>query len=386
MAWKLGLLTTLDHNPGDDFIREGILAVIRSLSADEPPHVEAVNKHRPFSVYPNWHPARYAHEAGWNLKRGGTFLRRHTPKLAPLGFSRFDRCDLVIQCGTPVLWPDCRNSEWADPIWRDVLARLAPQLPVLNLGGGSCYPWQRQPVTLVGDPDEQFVRLMLRTSALTTVRDHHARQLLGSLGADVRQMPCPASLAGQSFVQPTPARRKVLINYMAGGGHYRWAQAVTAEAWETTMCAAIAQLTREWDLVFMCHSAGEAELAARLWPALPRVTPQTPQEYFAAAQGAAFGVFNRLHAGVACAGLGIPSVCIGTDTRNLMAAALGLPTIFVPEATTPVLLDVIAKLIATRDRESMRLLALREQTFASYVELLRPWVEFAQGRGRRPAS
>jgi hypothetical protein len=85
-------------------------------------------------------------------------------------------------------------------IWRDVLARLARQgVPVLNLGGGSCYPFERCPTTLYGSPDEKFIRLMLDTAQLTTVRDRLAQQLFGSLA---HKMGIPVKLNAHSGGMP----------------------------------------------------------------------------------------------------------------------------------------------------------------------------------------
>jgi hypothetical protein len=50
-----------------------------------------------------------------------------------------------VQCGAPVLWPNCNKCEWAEPLWYSVIGRLHKKTPVLNLAAGSCYPWEKQP-------------------------------------------------------------------------------------------------------------------------------------------------------------------------------------------------------------------------------------------------
>jgi hypothetical protein len=197
------LLTTLQTNIGDDFIRAGLLHAIGRLAGADAVNYVAVNKHEPNTVYPPGHPIRLAYRRGFRPYPKTRLLRRAIEiVLPPFGFSRFDRCDLIVQCGTPVLWHGCRYSEWARPIWRDVLARLARRgVPVLNLGGGSCYPWERQPATLIGDADEDFVRLMLGAARVTTGRDRLMSALCRSLGHDVDPLPCPAL--------PCPAGRAV---------------------------------------------------------------------------------------------------------------------------------------------------------------------------------
>ena len=100
----------------------------------------------------------------------------------------------------------------------------------------------------------------------------------------------------------------------------------------------------------------------------------TVREYFEFVRPTAFAVLNRLHAGVALAGLGIPSVCIGTDTRMLMAQSVGLPVFFVRDVSAGKILAAVATLAKKRTAESARLLALRASTFDRYQAILAPWL------------
>ena len=125
----------------------------------------------------------------------------------------------------------------------------------------------------------------------------------------------------------------------------------------------------------IAHNQKEMEIARQLWPDLPRTCPAGPPEYFETARDAAFGIFNRMHASVSLAGLGIPSVAVGTDSRNLMVENVGLPVLFVKEATTSRILTAIADLLRHREKESRRLLDLRETTLREYEGCLRPFFD-----------
>jgi hypothetical protein len=374
---KLGLLTTLNTNIGDDFIREGLLRCIRSIAPEAKLDLVVINKHEPQAIYPRWHPIRWLDKKRakprW-LTKPFRLLAGHF--LPPLGGTVFDDCNLLIQCGTPVLWPGCRDGEWAQLIWRDVFARLARTgKPLLNLGGGACYPMEHLPETLQGDPDEAFARLMLDSARLTTVRDKLACRLFTSVGGRVQQHCCPALLAAQAHVVPSPPTRKVLINYMAGGGHYDWGQGIDAKLWEDTMRKTVRHLEHlGWEPLFLAHNLKELALAADIWPNLPRICPASVRDYFEIARDAAFGVVNRLHASVALAGLGIPSLAVGTDSRNLMVELTGLPVFYVKEAALDRIIATIDYLQSHRDLESRRLLALQEATLTEYQDYLRPYL------------
>ncbi len=374
---RLGLLTTLATNIGDDFIRDGLLHVVRELLPECGLEYVAVCKHEPHSVYPLWHPLRAVGNNSFCHRTIPGRVRGLAEDVLPsFGFSRFDACDLILQCGTPVIWDGCRNSEWGRLIWHDVLARLGGSgKPILNVGGGSCYPWTRQPTTLVGNADEPFARLMLDACQLTTVRDRLARDMFASLGYQAQHFCCPAMLVGKTLVDPARPSRKVAINYMHGGGHYGYGQEIDAGAWENTLRQMIAKIqTVGWQPIFLAHNEAELKLAAQTWPELPRSHPASQREYFNLIRDAAFGIFNRMHAAVAAAGLGIPSVSIGTDTRNLMVETLGLPVFYVKEATVDNISAAVDSLLLNRDRESERLLALRDVTRENYKKCLRPFL------------
>jgi polysaccharide pyruvyl transferase WcaK-like protein len=374
---RLGLLSTLGTNIGDDFIREGIIGAIKKLTPDRSIECIIVNKHSPHTVYPFWHPIRWGYTADFQKRSKFGPIRRFAERFLPqFGFSRFDSCNVVIQCGTPVIWEGCRNCEWSKIIWSDVLLRRSRRgKPVLNLGGGSCYPWERRPETLAGNADEKYIRLMLDTAHVTTVRDRLTQSLLATLEYEAKWLACPAILVGQFQTPLVPPTRKVLINYMRGAGHYDFGQGIEASQWTETLKQLIVYLEgQKWEPTFLAHNQAELDLAAKLRPDLPRFCPANHREYFEVVRDAMFGVYNRMHASVASAGVGVPSIAVGNDTRNLMVEALGLPVFFSKEASVEVLQKAIVGLVVKREVESRRLLSLRDQTFAAYGQILRPWL------------
>jgi polysaccharide pyruvyl transferase WcaK-like protein len=380
---RIGLVTTMATNIGDDFIREGIGYVVRELLSKNRVNCVVVNKHRPHTVYHRWHPIRWCYDDDFHARQHLGPLRRMAQNWLPsVGLSRFDSCDMIIQCGTPIIWEGCRNSEWARLIWKDVLARLSRSgTPVLNIGGGSCYPWEKQPTTLTGTADEAFIRLMLNAASLTTVRDDLSMQLFHALGHRTQLISCPAILAGQIFATTAKPKRMVIVNYMRGGGHYDWGQRIDVSLWEATMSNLLTRLLQDgWEVLLLAHDESELAEYARLWPDLPRNFPATAKEYFETIRNAAFGIFNRMHASVAAAGMGIPSVAIGTDTRNMMVTTLGLPAFYVKDANMDKLVAVVDELIAHRSAESERLLRLREATLETCKQKIEPFVAAALAR------
>lgn len=368
---RIGLITTLDTNIGDDFIRLGIVRLLGDLFRGEGLELVPVNKHRPSTVYPSWHPMHLRRFANAGPLKRAKVGARFDWAAARMGHSRFDGCDLIVQCGAPVVWPSCHECEWALPLWHRVVAPLASRIPVLNIAAGSCFPWERRPTAIEDPRDAAFLRRILGYCRVTTARDTLARDLFASLGADTPFIPCTAFLAPPREPLPASGRELILVNYMERGGHYDWGQEIDAERWRDTMLLLIRRLSARHRLAFLCHNEKEALLASRLDSGIPRILPRDADAYFKAVSLAKGAVCNRLHASVALAGLGIPSVSVGTDTRLLMVDALGLPNHFVKEATADLIEGELEALIARGPAEEERLLALRRETSDAYLGLLR---------------
>jgi hypothetical protein len=115
---RVSFLTTLGTNVGDDFIREGIRAVLdRVLPGYRPLFI---NKHDAASI---------------SSRREGEPIRSR---------DKYRESDLFIQSGAPVYWHLKQgahrsvDAEWHPWLWRDrVLGERGPHPIFLNLGAGS---------------------------------------------------------------------------------------------------------------------------------------------------------------------------------------------------------------------------------------------------------
>jgi len=364
---RIGLVTTLQTNIGDDLIRDGVCALLRAALKTRDLDFVSVNKHHPVRVYPAWHPLRLAHAARLISTRKAGRLARGLKAFS--SHNLFEKCDMVVQCGTPVLWPGCSRSEWADLLWYAILGRLHQRIPVLNLAAGSCYPWERQPASIESPDDLAYATAMLSFSRLTTARDRLTVRLLAPLGrVQTPLLPCTAFLATDARAAPRSGDGPVLINYMAGGGHYDWDQRIDSAQWHKTVRSVVDHLAHRHHLVFLCHDTREYDLARDMAGAIPRVLPRNTAEYLALVAGAKACLCNRMHAAVALAASGTPSVAVCTDTRLLMVETLGLPCLYVKQAEAGLLEATIEDLIARRQQERERLTVLQDLTRQQYLE------------------
>ena len=125
-----------------------------------------------------------------------------------------------------------------------------------------------------------------------------------------------------------------------------------------------------YNILFLCHDENEYQLAFELNPTIPRFQPKNFREYFSVVSRAKVGLCNRLHTSIALAGIGIPSVAVGTDTRLLMVAAVNLPYFYVKKVTVEKIEKAVENLLANHEKERERLLTLREKTWNHYVEIV----------------
>lgn len=363
---KIGLISTIDTNIGDELIRLGIVHVLESLLKSTELDFVVINKHDPMTVYSAWHPARAARRLPRGRRRAENVLSR---ALSSRSHSRFDDCELIIQCGAPVLWQDCHKCEWAQPLWYGVIQRL-PTIPVLNLAAGACYPLGGLPQTLVGSGDERFARDIARMCTTTTVRDALARQLFQSIGTDCPLIPCAALLSSRGRMAPLDPAGPILISYMDGGGHHDFEHNVDHGGWVRVVRQLTERLKRRHEVVFLCHTRAEEQLVESLGTGCRRVRPASANAYFETIASAKGAICNRLHASVALAGAGVPSIAVGTDSRIQMVDEIGIPTMFVNDATSELLEDLIEDSLRRRFEERDRLKLLSEETFAQYCNVV----------------
>jgi polysaccharide pyruvyl transferase WcaK-like protein len=242
---------------------------------------------------------------------------------------------------------------------------------VLNIAAGSCYPWKLQPQSIENPNDVQYLKAILGYCRVTTVRDVLAQSLSTSLGFHTPLIPCSAFVAHEGLVR-RPARKKtIVLNYMHQGGHYDWGQNIDAMRWQHTMRSLVQRLKLRHDVVWLCHNEREYHLAGTIDSELKRIWPKNTQEYVSLLGEVDVALCNRLHASVVLAGLGVPSIAVGTDTRMLMVEALGLPAYYVEETNVDELEQQLEWMLCNSHVQRERLVSLKTDTFSQYVQIIK---------------
>jgi len=372
----VALLSHRFGNIGHNFMALGAEAIARQSFGDD---VEIVHyeQHHPFRIYPEGHWLRLVDKVPhgrlrWIRRYFGraSVYEKYRSELAPMPFN------LAVACGGPNLVAGASQTPEMRILMHHFNGAFASKgVPLVDMAVGSSFPLEGVPARLAPE-DEQFYKTTASFARVTTVRDLEARRLYGTIGVDAPVIPCAAIGSGryfETFRAPSdsnPDDGDVIVNFQAKGANTDWGQNVSATEWAALVAGVVGDLSKDGHrILLLCHSAYEERIAHQLVPGGRVVFPKTEAEYGEAVRNAKVGFVSRLHAGIALAGIGVPSLVVGNDTRIGSTELMGLPSIFSKKLTRESALATLRELIRNNQAERQRLLALRENTINQYTSI-----------------
>jgi len=325
---RVCLISTQHHNVGDDFVRAGIVWLLKQLFLEQELEVRVIHKHFPLTacgglweMVDQW--TRRMPRVAYALSRVDHLLPLNSKRDAILN------CDLLIQCGAPVYWNNeyssCARTEWFGPLidrrWNSVRERV----PLLNLGAGSCLPLGSDGSEVWADKAcKAFAVEFTEAASQTTVRDGLAQRILQVCGQEVPLLPCPSVFAPLSAQVEGGDGGYVALNYMAGGGHYDLTGPAPGRRrqWEEMFVRQAHRIAAHFPCRMVCHDPAEVAEARRLLPGFEISFSQDWRDYVGIYAGCRFALVNRVHAAMVTAAAGRPVVLVGNDSRMLTAELL----------------------------------------------------------------
>ena len=374
MTKRVSIISTLRHNVGDDFVREGILWLLRRAAPGADFKVRAIHKHCPIT----------ARGAPWgDLDRATRRWPRVNRLLSSLDWLPLDAqsdavlaADILIQSGAPVYWNNrfskCARTEWFGPLIERRWARTRPRPPLLNLGAGSCLATGSEGAEVSGDPEcRAFVRRFCEIASVTTVRDELALRIVRDCGGTAELLPCPSVFAGRAAGIAPSDDGHVALNYMPGAGHYDLADlgAGAAAGWESIFARQARRIVRSHPCVLVCHDSREVAEARRLLPGVPVFFSSEWRDYLKIYAGCRAALVNRVHGAMVAAAAGVPVVLLGSDTRLLTASLMrGIRVHAMPAREEEITRSVDAAVAEGRNTGAR---AFLDETEAAYAAILR---------------
>ncbi|MBC7776944.1 MAG: polysaccharide pyruvyl transferase family protein [Phycisphaerae bacterium] len=359
---KIAIITTVKHNIGDDFVREGILYLLDSIK--ELSSVELIHKHIPISAV-----------HGLEKIRSYRVSKALDPLARLLGSkNRVNNADVLIQSGAPVYWchpdgPHCADNEWFDPLIRKRFLPDRRGRKFLNIAGGSCQRYHSDGSEIDSCPAcSAYIREFFDACDLTILRDKLAQTMLKKAGREASVLPCTSIFARDRLGLNALNGEYIVLNFMENGGHFTFGQNIDANLWRSQFKQIAAVAKKHGRVIIACHTPDEENLASLLVPEYERfLVPDDHVEFMKFYSRAIFGIVNRVHAGFVMASFGKPVVVIGNDSRALMIENLNLPSIFVGDVEHIGVESIINKALSRVSSYSDEIEAIRSRAKSEYT-------------------
>jgi hypothetical protein len=363
---KITFITTVNHNVGDDFVREGIKYLLRRYFKDKNLEFQNIHKHSPITT-------RYGFER-FRINKIFKQIDEILPK--KLTKDRILEADILIQSGAPVYWchtnppTHCYTNEWYVPLIKERWLKYNKNTPLLNLAAGTCQKYYSKGDEFC-DKCNAYIKEFYELSTVTTVRDKLAKVVLSKINLDVPVIPCSSIFAVDEHNVKNNGEEYVVVNYMKGGGHYTFGQKIDFEKYKREFTKFYFELKRKENVIISCHNEKELKEALEFDPQANIFYKKDDYlEYMKFYSKAKFGIMNRVHGAFMMASLGKPSIIIGNDSRARMGEEIGLKSYFVNEITYEILMKEYEFLQNEMKLYRDKIKLIKKQAFNDYMKAL----------------
>lgn len=362
---KISIITTVNHNIGDDFVRDGIKYLLKQYFKGEKLEFQNIHKHSPITT-------RYGFEKIRSLK-----LSKLLDKAIPKSITR-DRvleADILIQSGAPVYWchadvnVHCYQNEWYKPLIKERFLKKT-NAKLVNLAAGTCQKYHSDGSDFC-EQCNSYIKEFYELADVTTVRDTLAKIVLGNIGLSVNVIPCSSIFAINEYGLKNQGEDYVVVNYMKGGAHYTFGQKIDSEKWFKEFKKFYLELKKRETVVFSCHNQKEVKEALQIDPEAKIFYKENDHiEYMKFYSKAKFGIMNRVHGAFLLASYGKPSIVIGNDSRSKMAEQIGLKSYFVNDVDSCLLNRDYEYLSTGANSFKERFKEIKEKAYKDYLNAL----------------
>ncbi|GAB4401178.1 MAG: hypothetical protein OHK0053_23550 [Microscillaceae bacterium] len=366
---NITFITTVRHNVGDDFVREGLKYLLSKYFAGKKVKYTNIHKHSPIT-------SRYGFEKFRDITKSSIWDSKLPlkPFFVP---DRIKSADLVVQSGAPAYWchpgNGCHQNEWYQPL---IKYRWVPlhkkNSKLVNLAVGTCQRYDSDGKEFLEYPEvTQYIKEFYDLCSVTTVRDSLAKKVLNLIELDAPVIPCSSIFAKDYHNIKAEEGEYVVVNYMSGGAHYTLGQEIKFEQWKSTFKAFYDNISQKEKVVFSCHNEKEVREAKEIDPqARIFYSKDNFLDYMRFYAKAKFGIMNRVHGAFQMASYGKPFILIGNDSRARMASEIGLKSFFVNEVNLDLLMNQYELLKKGYDDFDARFRLIHKRAEDDYLKAL----------------
>lgn len=365
MKKSITFITTIDHNIGDDFVREGLKYLFKNIYQNDQLNFHYIHKHTPITVRKYFDKVR-------SLKIS-EFLDSKLPQ--NLTYDKILNADIVVQSGAPVYWcheeTHCANNEWYKPLIEKRFKTKNHKV-LLNIAAGTCQKYHSNGSEFKNcSVCRDYITDFDKQTALTTVRDRLAREVLGYYGLEAALIPCTSLFAIDEYNIRSDGEEYVILNFMERGGHYSFGQNIDYNGWLTNLKKIYNYIKTREKVVFVCHNREEIINARSIDPNANIFYNKNFVEYMRFYSKAKYGILNRVHGAFILASLGKPSLVVGNDSRARMTKEIELDNIFINDASYEKLINGYEKLVDIKEEYKKTSKEIKFQALNEYTRLFK---------------
>jgi hypothetical protein len=362
---KISIITTINHNVGDDFVREGIIHLLKRHYKNQKMEFMNIHKHSPIT-------SRDGFEWFRNNKYGS-----RVDRILPLTVTsdKVLKADLLVQSGAPVYWsheggPYCSQNEWFTPLIRRRYTKIKKSTPLINLAAGSCQKYHSDGNDFLYESDIEYVKEFESICKVTTLRDTLAKKIFNKIGLDAPVIPCSSIFARDNLNISPDNGEYVALNYMRNGSHFTFGQKINPVQWQKTFKKFYENIKNTENCIFVCHNNQEVIEARQIDSNAKIFISNDYSDYVKFYSKAKFGILNRVHGAFMMASFGRPSYVIGNDSRAVMVEEIGLKHTFVSNVTVDNLLHELEYLKNGANNFVERFQEIKEKAFNDYMKAM----------------
>ena len=369
-------ITTVLHNPGDDFVRAGIIYLLQKKYGKF--NIQLIHKHWPITVRNrfDWlHENRITTQIE-RIKYLNGYKVSKLLDLFPISKTsdKILSSDLLVQSGAPLYWSNKNNRSanigWYHPLIIKRYLKIKDKIPLINIAAGSCQHYKSDGSEFLNDQSTlDFIKDFYEISNITTVRDKLIHDIFKKISLNVPLLPCTSIFAKDLLNILSNEKEYVVLNFMEFGGHYDFNENINKKLWSNTFNSIYEKINKENKTIIVCHSLSEVKSVKNLIPNAVLFYSRNWKDYLLVYSKAKFGIMNRVHGAMVLASFGIPSIIIGNDTRVQMGNLVGIVSFFVNEVTEEIILEAIKKMLVEEKDFSEKFNKIKIETLQKYMSL-----------------
>lgn len=362
---KITFITTVNHNVGDDFVREGIKYLLMNSLPTQKFYFTNIHKHSPIT-------SRYGFEFIRNLKWSERLDNKIPLWMTP---DRILKSDIVIQSGAPVYWlhknAKCYNNEWYKPLIKNRFCRKKNGT-LLNIAAGSAQEYYSDGSEFLNHQKARdYITEFYNFCEITTVRDHLAKKILGLFNLNAECLPCTSIFSNDQYKIKRGNKGYIVLNYMEGGGHYSFSQKIDNFKWQNRFKEIFNKLSTKEKVVLVCHNKKELFEAQKFTSLSNIFYSRNFIDYINFYSQAKAGILNRVHGAFLLSSFGIPAIIVGSDSRARMGDVMGIQNYFVEEASTDFILKQFYEILENLKIEEEKIYHKKVEAKENYLRLFK---------------